>query len=146
MLGSGLFSLLFQNYLLQKVLRLVGSGVLGLIMLAWVVSSVGPTRGTVVVHVVDRDVRLQIGPKTFRVHDNREPIVCELPSGEHRLRLSQGDQTLDEQTFHLHGGEWLSLSAFDRAAYRKRRSATTSPDPTARIHRIERKSHRGRWR
>lgn len=120
MLISVLIKWWMEHYLLQRAVRIVGSALLGLLMLGWIVSIAGPSKGTVVVHVIGKDLQVRIGPESFQFRGGMRPIVCKLPAGEYTLTLSRGDRMLDEQHFQVRRGEWTTLSTFDRKAYRSR--------------------------
>ena len=85
----------------------------GGLLLYGVARESGPKTATVVVHVTISDVVVRVGDHEFPIEEyTGEPIVCELPRGEHRLTMTQGDVILHEEVFHLDGGEDQILTAW----------------------------------
>ncbi|WP_406693468.1 hypothetical protein V5E97_20785 [Singulisphaera sp. Ch08] len=82
-------------------------------MLCWVASQSGPRDGTAVVHVTEPDVVVSVGGQTFHVGESlHRPLVCDLPTGEHRLTMTRGATVLYAETFSITGGEEVVLSTW----------------------------------
>jgi hypothetical protein len=82
-------------------------------VLYWVAQNSGPRHGTVIVHVIERDVVVKVGEATFHVDEyDQDPLVVDLRAGKHRLTMRQGETLLHDETFHLAGGEERVLTAW----------------------------------
>jgi hypothetical protein len=98
----------------RRVLKQLVLAILGLGILAWAAAHAGPTHGEVVVHVTEPDVDVVFGGHTFHIEERRfAPIVCELPPGWHDLIVTRHGQVLDRQSFEVHAGASLVLTAWD---------------------------------
>src|SRR5262245_1319181 len=92
--------------LASVLLGRLGGSVLGGAVRWWVAAHAAPQTGTVTVHVVESDVVVSVGGRTFHVgKDHYVPIDCELPAGEHRLTMTRGSAELYAETFLLRRGE-----------------------------------------
>jgi hypothetical protein len=100
-----------------RVLRYLGSALLTGVSLWWIASHSGPERGTVVIHVTEPDVTVSVDDQVFRVGaDHYTPITCELPPGEHQLRMTRGRTLLYAQSFTLRKGEDRVLTVWHAPA------------------------------
>jgi hypothetical protein len=98
--------------LASRIIKGMGSLLLGGIALWWVVEQVGPTHGTVLVHVTEPDVEVTIGDSTFPIKERRyDPLECQLQPGKYALRMMRGDSVLYEESFTVHRGEEIILTA-----------------------------------
>jgi hypothetical protein len=99
-------------YLGSRLIKGMGALLLGGITLWWVVEQVGPTHGTVLVHVTEPDVEVTVGGQTFSIEKRRyAPIECLLRPGRYLLRMKRGDRVLYEEGFAVHRGEEVILTA-----------------------------------
>jgi hypothetical protein len=99
-------------YLGSKLIKGIGALLLGGITLLWIVEQVGPTQGTVLVHVTEPDVEVTVGGQTFSIEERRyAPIECLLRPGRYLLRMKRGDRVLYEEEFAVHRGEEVILTA-----------------------------------
>ncbi|SIO15036.1 hypothetical protein SAMN05444166_2714 [Singulisphaera sp. GP187] len=95
-----------SGVLTSKVLVHLGGWICGAALLYWVASQAGPRTGTAIVHVTEPDVAVSVGSQMFRVDASiHEPLVCDLPAGEHRLKMMRGTTVLYDETFSIVGGE-----------------------------------------
>lgn len=102
----------------HRLMRVAFGATLGLVILSWVAANAGPTRGRVVVHVMESGVRLRIGEETIVIREPlRRPLVREMSAGEYTLAMSRGHDLLYEEAFRVEGGEWLVLTAFDPSSH-----------------------------
>ena len=112
--------MLFKS-LLIPVSRLVGSLLLGGVVLWQVVEHCGPTTGRAIVHVTKVHVDVTVDEDTYPVESIWiTPIVCELSPGRHTVRTLQEGRILYEEQFTLKPGEEIILTAWD--GYRDGRS------------------------
>ena len=85
----------------------------GGLLLYGVAQESGPKSATVIVHVTTSDVVVRVGEREFQIDEfTGEPIVCELPRGQHRLTMTQGEVILHEEEFKLAGGEDRIITAW----------------------------------
>ena len=101
-----------KSYLAGRLIRGVAALLLGGTTLWWIVEQVGPTQGTVLVHVTEPDVEVTVGGQTFSIEERRyAPIECRLHAGRYPLRMKRGDRILYEERFAVHRGEEVILTA-----------------------------------
>src|SRR5262245_56628768 len=82
--------------------------------LAFVARHVGGGTGQVVLHVVESDVEVTIGPVRLTFEDRiKALILVDLPPGRHDLRVCRGPSVLLSQSFDLPRGGSVVLSAHD---------------------------------
>ena len=94
----------------------------GGLLLYGVARESGPKTATVVVHVTISDVVVRVGDHEFPIEEyTGEPIVCELPRGEHRLTMTQGDQMI---TVNLSQQVSVPIPLFSRFSFNLDRSST----------------------
>jgi hypothetical protein len=99
-------------YLGSRLIKGLGALLLGGITLSWILEQVGPTPGTVLVHVTEPDVEVTVGGQTFSIEERRyAPIECRLWPGRYLLRMKRGDRILSEEWFTVHRGEEIILTA-----------------------------------
>jgi hypothetical protein len=99
-------------YLGSRLIKGMGALLLGGATLWWIVEQVGPTQGTVLVHVTEPDVEVSVGGQDFSIEERRyDPIDCRLHAGRYLLRMKRGDLILYEEWFTVHRGEELILTA-----------------------------------
>ena len=111
----GLIAQLIKVSVATRVLKGVAGGLLGLAVLAWIVEHSGPQHIEVVVHVVEPDVEVSVGDRTYRIDGRRrDPILCELSPGWHQLVMRRGDRILFEETFEVRPGANVCATAYDR--------------------------------
>jgi|SRR6516162_4712144 hypothetical protein len=90
--------------------KVLGSCLLGGTVLWWVVDHVGPTHGTVLVHVYVPNVEVTVGDRTYEVRDPLDvPIELELAPGRYLLRMRRGDHVLYEEWFTVDRGDNVIL-------------------------------------
>jgi hypothetical protein len=110
MVASALLSAIPKNPMMIMLVKGLGSCLLGGTVLWWVVNHVGPTRGTVLVHVYVPNVEVTVGDRTYQVKDRLDvPIERELPAGQYLLRMRRGDQVLYEEWFTVDRGDNVVL-------------------------------------
>src|SRR5262245_45843585 len=125
-------SLLKSAALGRLLARVGGCGVLGLAMLGWIVEHAGPPDGEAVVHVVEADVRVTVGGKTYPIGErNYAPLVCRLPAGSHELTMSRGGRVIQRETFQVPRGGSIVLTAWD-PELKRASTLPPRPAPTAR--------------
>ena len=101
-----------KSYLAGRLIRGVAALLLGGTTLWWIVEQVGPTQGTVLVHVTEPDVEVSVGGQDFSIEEGRyDPIDCRLHAGRYLLRMKRGDLILYEEWFTVHRGEEVMLTA-----------------------------------
>jgi hypothetical protein len=99
-------------YLGSRLIKGMGALMLGGITLLWIVEQVGPTQGTVLVHVTEPDVEVTVDGQTFWIEQRRyAPIECRLRPGRYLLRMKRCGQVLYEEWFAVHRGEEVILTA-----------------------------------
>jgi hypothetical protein len=102
-----------QGFLTLALLAQLAALPLGGGVLFWVAQHSGPSTATVVVHVTETDVVVNLDSQTFRVDEYTGiPIVCELPAGKHRLTMTHGEDVVHDEIFALEGGEDRILTAW----------------------------------
>lgn len=95
------------------MLGLAGRGLLAGGALAWVVVQSGPTEATAVIHVTEPNVVVSVDDRDFSVEGyGEDPIVVDLPAGEHVLEMRRGAETLYREDFEISGGDSLVLTAW----------------------------------
>ncbi len=125
MMTPGWFALLFKSAIVVRMVRIAWNGLLGLMILSWVVDHAGPPTSEAVVHVVEPDVEVSIGGNTYRIEARRfDPIVCKLPPGQHELIMSRGGRILYRESFETRRGESVVLTAWNSERLRK----SSAPD------------------
>ena len=99
--------------ILLRLLRVLGSGLLGAVALGWIAGRAGPREGVVLVHVTEPDVVVTVGDQTCKVIGHRQaPLRWTLPVGRHALRMSRDGALLYAEDFALGGGEERILTAW----------------------------------
>ena len=102
-----------KSYLAGRLIQGVAVLLLGGTTLWWIVEEVGPTHGTVLVHVTEPDVEVTAGGRTFLIEERiYAPIECRLRPGRYLLRMKRGDRVLYEEWFAVHRGEEVILTAY----------------------------------
>ena len=113
MFVQSLIGVLSRFYITSKLIKGMGSLILGGLTLCWIVDQVGPTDGTALVHVIEPDVVVTVGGQSFSIEQRRgAPIECRLRPGRHLLRMKRGDRVLYEEWFAVHRGEEVILTAY----------------------------------
>ena len=121
-----------------RFLKCLVVGILGLAALGWIIEMAGnegkvavhesEPDDVVVVHVTEPDVQVVVGCRTYRIEGRvYEPIVCELPDGQHDLIMTRDGVLLYKETFTVRPGEGLVLTAWDPNRTRER--AAREPRP-----------------
>jgi hypothetical protein len=83
------------------------------VSLWWVAAQSGSQQGSVVIHVTEPNVTVSLDDRVFRIGANHyNPIACELPAGEHLLRMTRGRSLLYAESFTLRKGEDRVLTAW----------------------------------
>jgi hypothetical protein len=78
----------------------------------WVAEHSGDREGTVILHVMERDVEVTLAGRVYYFREmTDEPIVLRLPAGRYHLRVRRGDSVLHAEAFMLQGGESRVLIA-----------------------------------
>ena len=106
-----------------RFLKCLVVGILGLAALGWIIEMAGnegkvavheSEPDVVVVHVTEPDVEVVVGGRTYRIEGwVYEPIVCELPDGQHELIMTRDGVLLYKETFTVRTGEGVVLTAWD---------------------------------
>jgi hypothetical protein len=92
--------------------KCVGALVLSVVVLWQTAENVGPANSEVVVHVAEGRVEVFIDDLRFWIeHPLDEPIVCQLRSGRHQLRMIRSGQVLYEEEFTVERGRDKVLTA-----------------------------------
>jgi len=100
----------------SKLIKAVVALLLSGSVLWWVADKVTPTRGTVYVHVILEDAVVTLDDQAWRIEGRSyDPIVCELPAGQHVLRAQLGERIVYEQEFSLQPDEHRVLAAWDKS-------------------------------
>ena len=121
-------ALVFKSELFLRLAKVVGSSLLTLVTLGWIVEHAGPPSGRAVVHVTESDVTVQVGGNTYEFAERPlEPIVCELRPGKHELTMTRDGRVLYEQTFRIRRGESVVLTAWDPERLRRGRDSRFRP-------------------
>ena len=108
---QGLFGLLPRVTFVNRIIKGLSAGVLGLAILGWIIEQSGP-RGTAIVHVIEPDVEVIVGGRSFFEDRPFAVIECPLPAGRHVLRMKRGDRILYEEWFTIRRGEDVILTAY----------------------------------
>ena len=113
MFVQGLIGAFSKSYLAGRLIQGVAALLLGGTTLGWIVEQVGPTQGTVLVHVTEPVVEVTIAGQTVSIEERRyAPIECRLHAGRYLLRMTRGDRMLYEEWFTVHRGEEVILTAY----------------------------------
>jgi hypothetical protein len=95
--------------------KCVGAIILGAVVLWQVAEHAGPTNGGAVVHVSPTPADVTIDDETYHVDSlSQTPIVCELRSGRHKVRMLREGRVVYEEEFTIVAGEELVLAAWDQ--------------------------------
>lgn len=102
----------------MKPFRL-GEAVKGLVALSlslgvlwWVVEQSGPREGVVILHVMERDVRVTLAGRDYDFQEmTTEPLVVRVLSGRYGFQVRRRGIVLHTETFTLRGGETMVLVA-----------------------------------
>ena len=101
-----------KSYLAGRLIRGVAALLLGGTTLWWIVEQVGPTQGTVLVHVTEPDVEVTIAGQTVSIEERRyTPIECRVHAGRYLLQVTRGDRILYEEWFTVRRVEEVMLTA-----------------------------------
>jgi hypothetical protein len=96
------------------LVRRAGALFLGGVILWQVAEHCGATNGQVIIHVTMPQVHVAVDGATFWVENFGEsPIVCDLRSGRHQVRMMRNGQVLYQEEFTLREGEERILTAWD---------------------------------
>ena len=99
-------------YLASKLTKGLAALLLGGATLWWIVEQVGPPGGTAIVHVIEPDVEVIVGGKSFFEDRPYAVIECPLRAGRHLLLMKRGDRILYEEWFTIRRGEEVILTAY----------------------------------
>jgi hypothetical protein len=96
--------------------KMIGSLLLGGVILTQVASRVGPHHGRATVHVMTAPVNVLIDDSAFRVDSVFEPaIACELRPGRHSLRMIQDGRVLFLEEFAIAADQDIILVCTDQS-------------------------------
>lgn len=127
-----------------RFIKLLVVGSLGLATLGWLIEMAGhegkvAIHGSdpdlIVVHVTEPDVEVVVGGRTYRIEGwVYEPIVCNLPDGEHELIMTRDGVLLYKETFTVRPGENLVLTAWDPNRTRERAARELDRNTPPHVH------------
>jgi hypothetical protein len=96
------------------IVKGLGACVVGGWLLWQVAERSGPRTSEVVVHVTGFPVVVTIDGRPYPVATWRDsPVVCELHSGPHELRMWRGDRLVYRESFRVRPGVGVVLTAWD---------------------------------
>jgi hypothetical protein len=109
-----LLGLLFKFSFLVRPIKWLAGGLLSLAILASIAQRSGPASSEVVVHVIEPDVEVTVGDRTYRIEGRRyDPIVRDLPPGSYPLIMRRGNRVLFDESFEVRRDESMVLTAWD---------------------------------
>jgi hypothetical protein len=103
---------------IRSMMFVIGKGIgacgLGGAILWQVVVHIGPQHGVAYVHVTTPNVDVMVDDVQYHIETMWEsPIVCELSSGHHKLRMSRSGRIVYEEGFTLGIGQEIVLTAWE---------------------------------
>ena len=105
---------MLNKELLAAVAKWLGGVMLGGGLLWQVAEHAGPQTSEVVVHVTEYPVVVTIDGRSYPVATRRDsPLVCELRTGWHELRMWRGDRLVYQETFRVRFSDNTVLTAWD---------------------------------
>jgi hypothetical protein len=117
-----------NRYLIVTAARRLVAASLALLVFWQVAQHAGARRAMAIVHVVATDVVVAVDDRAYPIESVAEsPLVCELGTGEHVLRMRRGPRLVYEEKFTLRPGQELIL-----AAYESHPNAAPGPGPRSR--------------
>jgi hypothetical protein len=94
-----LVGVFIRSYLASPLMKIIGALVLGGATLSWVADQAAQDESTVVVHVIEPDVIVTVGNRSFANDRPFGVIECQLQPGRYLLRMQRGDRILHEEWF-----------------------------------------------
>jgi hypothetical protein len=107
-----LVGVFIRSCLASPLMKIIGALVLGGTILSWVADQAAQDESTVVVHVIEPDVIVTVGDRSFANDRPFGVIECRLRSDRYLLRMQRGDRILHEEWFTARPGENLVLTAW----------------------------------
>jgi hypothetical protein len=112
---------------------------MGVVVLVWVGDRSRPTEAEVVIHVMEPDVVVSVGARSFPIEGRRSaPLVCSVSPGIQDLVMRRGDRILYEERLEILPGEqrvctaWLQPSPSEPLAEPSSRLAGAIDRPDVR--------------
>jgi hypothetical protein len=109
---QSLVGVFIRSSLASPLVKIISALVLGGTTLLWVADQAAQDESTVVVHVMEPDVILTVGERSFANDRPFGVIECQFRPGRYLLRIQRGDRILHEEWFTATRGEDVVLTAW----------------------------------
>jgi hypothetical protein len=109
---QSLVGVFIRSSLASPLVKIIGALVLGGTTLSWIADQAAQDESTVVVHVIEPNVIVTVGERSFANDRSFGVIECQLRPGRYLMRMQRGDHILHEEWFTAKRGENVVLVAW----------------------------------